>query len=80
MSPNAMQRGACRAHVRSCLLKGAGLWHALQALAQVEKRHPRGLPLLDPEEDLHIADPAFRKAQRCATLPVATESCLAEKR
>lgn len=46
------------------------MWHALQALAQVEKRHPRGLPLLDPEEDLHISDPAFRKAQRCATLPL----------
>lgn len=37
-----------------------------QALAQVQKRHPRGLPLLDPEEDLRIDHPAFRKAQRCA--------------
>ncbi|KAK9840731.1 hypothetical protein WJX81_000998 [Elliptochloris bilobata] len=37
---------------------------ALKAVGQVEKRHPRGLPLLDPEEDLHISDPAFRKAQR----------------
>ena len=49
------------------------LWHAPQALAQVEKRHLRGLPLLDPEEDLHISDPAFRKAQRCASLPVARQ-------
>ena len=34
----------------------------------MEKRHPRGLPLLDPEEDLHISDSAFRKAQRCASV------------
>eukprot|EP00887_Chlorella_sp_A99_P001342 scaffold14.g1342.t1 len=36
------------------------------ALAEVEKRFPNGLPLLDPEEDMRIRDAGFKKVQRKA--------------
>ena len=36
-----------------------------QAVAEVERRYPQGLPLLSPEEDMSITDAAYRKAHRC---------------
>ena len=37
----------------------------MQAVAEVQRRYPEGVPLLSPEEDMSIKDSAFRKAQRC---------------
>ena len=39
----------------------------MQAVAEVQRRYPEGVPLLSPEEDMSIADSAFRKAQRCGS-------------
>ena len=38
----------------------------VQAVAEVQRRYPEGLPLLSPEEDMSVKDSAFRKAQRSA--------------
>ena len=38
----------------------------LQAIEEVQKRFPSGIPLLHPEDDLSIKDPALRKAQSYA--------------
>ncbi|EIE21291.1 antiviral helicase [Coccomyxa subellipsoidea C-169] len=37
---------------------------ALKAVGEVERRYPKGLPLLSAEEDMSVDDPAYRKAQR----------------
>lgn len=37
----------------------------MQAVAEVQRRYPEGVPLLSPEEDMSVKDSAFRKAQRC---------------
>ena len=44
-------------------------------MAEVERRYPKGLPLLSPEEDMSIADAAYRKAQRFAPAPLACRGC-----
>ena len=36
----------------------------MQAVAEVQRRYPEGVPLLSPEEDMSVKDSAFRKAQR----------------
>lgn len=36
----------------------------VQAVAEVQRRYPEGIPLLSPEEDMSVKDSAFRKAQR----------------
>ena len=38
----------------------------LQAVAEVQRRYPEGVPLLSPEEDMSVKESAFRKAQRWA--------------
>ncbi len=38
----------------------------VQAVAEVQRRYPDGVPLLSPEEDMSVKDSAFRKAQRSA--------------
>ena len=38
--------------------------HCMQAVAEVQRRYPEGVPLLSPEEDMSVKDSAFRKAQR----------------
>ena len=40
----------------------------MQAVAEVQRRYPEGVPLLSPEEDMSIKDSAFRKAQRCGSV------------
>ncbi|CAL8466224.1 g5760 [Coccomyxa elongata] len=37
---------------------------ALKAVGEVERRYPKGLPLLSAEEDMSVDDPAYRKAER----------------
>ena len=44
----------------------------VQAVAEVQRRYPEGIPLLSPEEDMSVKDPAFRKAQRCAVHQILT--------
>ena len=39
----------------------------MQAVAEVQRRYPEGVPLLSPEEDMSVKDSAFRKAQRCGS-------------
>ena len=39
------------------------------SVGEVLARFPQGVPLLDPEEDMKIQDPAYRKLARCPSRP-----------
>ena len=55
-----------RVHFPKDLRQADARTAAIGTLAEVERRFPNGIPLLDPEEDMSITDPALLKALRRA--------------
>lgn len=53
-----------RVYIAKDLRPPAARQTALKALQEVQRRFPKGVPLLDPREDMSISDSALRKAQR----------------
>ncbi len=56
---------SCHVWAVVCPADGAVCLLLLQAVGEVERRYPKGLPLLSAEEDMSVDDPAYRKAERC---------------